>query len=112
MLGRGPEVLATRERRHFFNKVSEDSLSAELVLQTRAPWTEVKLAQMTESCLAGVQRSFGPSDQESPKSYLRLGKQGLRPCNPMLRQCNGSCVPTISLMTFLRPLQSTLGQIS
>ena len=28
--------------------------------------------------------SFGPRDQESPKSQLRLGKQGVRPCTPML----------------------------
>ena len=31
--------------------------------------------------LRGCKRSFGPKDQESPKSHLRLGKRGLRQCN-------------------------------
>ena len=43
--------------------------------------------------LRGCKRSFGPKDQESPKSHLRLGKRGLRRCNPMLRQCNQPCAP-------------------
>ena len=64
------------------------------VLQTRAPWTEVKSARMTKSCLAGCKRSFGPRDQESPKSRLRLCKRGLRPCNPMLHQCSKQSAPT------------------
>ena len=54
---------------------------------------------MTESCLAGVQKVFGPRGQESPKSHLCLGKQGLRPCNPMLRHCNKPFVP-MSAKTF------------
>ena len=80
-------------------KVSQSAISL-LDLQTRAPWTEVELAQMNESCLAGVQKVlFGPRDRESPKSHLRRCKQGLRPCNPMLRQCNEPFVP-ISAKTF------------
>ena len=47
-------------------------------LQTRAPWTEVNLAQMTESCLAGVQKVFwaeGP--RVSHKSQRRTNVQQL-----------------------------------
>ena len=39
------------------------------MLQTRSPWTEVKLAQMTESCLSGVQRvSWAEGPRVSQKS--------------------------------------------
>ena len=49
--------------------------------------------QMIESCPARVQKSFGLRDQESPKSQVCLGKRGLRPCNPMLRQCSKPFAP-------------------
>ena len=71
-----------------------ETQSTTLALQTRAPWTEVKLAQISESCLAGVQKVFWAEGSRVSQESLALGqarfapKQGLRPCNPMLRQCN------------------------
>ena len=36
-------------------------------LQTRAPWTEVKSAQMTKSCLAELEKAFGRGAKSLPK---------------------------------------------
>ena len=52
------------------------------LLQTRAPWTEVKLPQTTESCLTGVQKVFwakGP--RVSQKSHVS-GQTRFAPVQP------------------------------
>ena len=48
----------------------------------------VKSVQMTESCLAGVQEVLWTEGPKVFQTHLRLGKQGLRWCNPMLSQCD------------------------
>ena len=80
-------------------------------LQTRAPWTEVELAQMTESCLAGVQKVFRPEGPRVSQKSLAPVQTRFAPVQPhaaLVQRAFCSYFPK----DLLRPLQGTLGHIS
>ena len=82
-----------------------------LVLQTRAPWTEVNLAQMTESCLAGVQKVFRPEGPRVSQKSLAPVQTRFAPVQPPVAPVQRAFCSRLR-KDRLRPLQNTLGQIS
>ena len=83
----------------------------ELILQTRAPWTEVELAQMNESCLAGVQKVFWPEGPRVSQKSLAPVQTRFAPVQPHVAPVQRAFCSYFR-KDLLRPLQSTLGQIS